>query len=66
MPIQNNNGSTKYRLIKGFQLICLLLLKNISFILHVFAITAAGGVPCVSPKITPYIIHSADYISLVL
>ena len=32
-----------------------------------FAITAAGFVPCGGPKkVSPYIIHSADYIFLLI
>ena len=31
-----------------------------------FAITAAGVVPCGGPKNPPYIIHSADYIFLLI
>ena len=34
-------------------------------VLFLFAITAAGVVPCGGPKkVSPYIIHSADYIFL--
>ena len=37
------------------------------FVLFLLAITAAGVVPCGGPKkVSPYIIHRADYIFLLI
>ena len=62
---KSTNGSPfNFDRLGGSQLIA--MFRTPFLFLFLFAITAAGVVPCDCPKSLPYIIHSADYIFLLV